>query len=578
VIVAVTLAVAVVSVFVAATRSARSTTYGAASTAAAVADLAAGLGSIAAGCLAFVLGKRASLAALMTLIGVTWLAPDWIGWEGGPAAARSIAMIVAPFLVPLVLHLALGYPSGRLTGRANTTLVALAFGVTAIASVGRALFRDPFRDLHCWDNCTANVFLVTPDRQLTRFFGDFGWRVTVAIGVASAIACAWRLAGTTPVARRSTWFVLMPACGALLATATYAVTMLAGGPEDPTRDLHQAIFLLRAGSVTTLAVGFAWGALRSNRTGRAVARLAEALEAVPAPGTLATTLATSFGDDGLEVAYRLSGSDRYVNATGHPADPRPGRGQATTAIVRDGQPLAVVVHDRALAAEHDLEREIGAAARLAVDNERLRAENLAQLEDLRASRTRLVATADATRRRLERDLHDGAQQRLLAALYELRLAASATSTQNSDPALVAKLSEASRLAEQTLSELRELAHGIYPAILTEAGLGPSLRTFADRAPIAVEITGVVDDRFDANVEAASYLVVVETVNDASRNTATLASVRVHNGGASLIVDVDHDGSKTSSDLAVHLADRVGALGGQLAVDGTAVRAELPCVS
>jgi hypothetical protein len=239
VIVAVTLAVAVVSVFVAATRSARSTTYGAASTAAAVADLAAGLGSIAAGCLAFVLGKRASLAALMTLIGVTWLAPDWIGWEGGPAAARSIAMIVAPFLVPLVLHLALGYPSGRLTGRANTTLVALAFGVTAIASVGRALFRDPFRDLHCWDNCTANVFLVTPDRQLTRFFGDFGWRATVAIGVASAIACAWRLAGTTPVARRSTWFVLMPACGALLATATYAVTMLAGGPEDPTRDLHQ---------------------------------------------------------------------------------------------------------------------------------------------------------------------------------------------------------------------------------------------------------------------------------------------------------------------------------------------------
>jgi signal transduction histidine kinase len=246
--------------------------------------------------------------------------------------------------------------------------------------------------------------------------------------------------------------------------------------------------------------------------------------------------------------------------------------------VRDGQPLAVVVHDWALAAEHDLEREIGAAARLAVDNERLRAENLAQLEDLRASRTRLVATADATRRRLERDLHDGAQQRLLAALYELRLAASATSTQNSDPALVAKLSEASRLAEQTLSELRELAHGIYPAILTEAGLGPSLRTFADRAPIAVEITGVVDDRFDANVEAASYLVVVETVNDASRNTATLASVRVHNGGASLIVDVDHDGSTTSSDLAVHLADRVGALGGQLAVDGTAVRAELPCVS
>jgi signal transduction histidine kinase len=577
VIVAVALALAVVSVSVAATRSARPTTYGAASPAAAVADLAAGLGSIAAGCLAFVLGKRASLAALMTLIGVTWLAPDWIGWEGGPAFARSIAMVVAPFLFTLVLHLALAYPSGHLAGRASTTLVAVAYGVTAIASIGQALFRDPFRDLHCWDNCTDNVFLVRADHDLTRFFDGLGWRAAAAIGVAGAVACVWRLASATAVARRSTWFVLMPACVALVAAAAHGMAVLAEQPEDPTRDLHRAIFLLRAVSVTTLAVGFAWGTLRSNRTGRAVARLAVALEAAPAPGTLATTLATSFGDDELEVAYRLLGSDQYVDAAGRPADPRPGRGQATTAIVRDGQELAVVVHDRALVAEHDLEREIGAAARLAVDNERLRAENLAQLEDLRASRTRLVATADATRRRLERDLHDGAQQRLLAVLYELRLASSATSTQNSDPALVAKLSEASRLAEQTLSELRELAHGIYPAILTEAGLGPALRTFADRAPIAVEITGVVDDRFDASVEAASYLVVVETVNDASRN-ATSASVLVEIGGSSVMVGVDHDGSRMSPDLAIHLADTVGALGGQLAVDGTAVRAELPCVS
>jgi signal transduction histidine kinase len=578
VIVAVALAFAVVSVSVAAARSARPTTYGAGSTAAAVADLAAGLGAIAAGCLAFVLGRHASLAALMTLIGVTWLAADWTGWEGGPAVARSIAMVVAPFLVPVVLHLALAYPTGRISGRAATALLAVAYGGTAIASVGRALLRDPFRDLNCWDNCTDNVFLVRPDRDMTRLFDGLGWRAAVSVGVVGAVACVWRLASATSVARRAAWFVLVPACAALLAAATYGVVVIAGRPEDPTRDPHQTIFLLRASSVAALAVGFAWGALRSNRTGRAVARLAEVLGSMPAPGTLATTLAASFGDAGLEVAYRLSGSDRYVDASGHPADPRPRRGQATTAIVRDGQPLAVVVHDRALVAEHDLEREIGAAARLAVDNERLRAENLAQLEDLRASRARLVATTDATRRRLERDLHDGAQQRLLAVLYELRLARSAAATGHENSELLDRLDKAAELAGQTLAELRELAHGIYPAILVEAGLGPALRTLADRAPIAVDLDAVGDNRFPADVEAVAYLVVAETIIDASRKAATTAGVHVKNGDATLVIEVEHDGTSLSGDLALHLADSVGAIGGQIDVDGTAVRAELPCVS
>ena len=142
----------------------------------------------------------------------------------------------------------------------------------------------------------------------------------------------------------------------------------------------------------------------------------------------------------------------------------------------------------------------------------------------------------------------------------------------------ARVEQAAELAGQTLGELRELAHGIYPAILIEAGLGPAVRTFADRAPITVEIIELVDDRFAADIEAASYSVVVETVDDASQQSATVAIVRIAGREASLIVEVDHDGSKTSSDVALHLADRVGALGGQLVLDGDDLRAELPCVS
>ena len=169
-----------------------------------------------------------------------------------------------------------------------------------------------------------------------------------------------------------------------------------------------------------------------------VARLAEALGAAPPPGSLGPALARSLGDDGLEVAYWLPSSQRYVDASGRTVDPAPGHGQASTAIVRNGQPVALVIHDGALTPE----REIGAAARLAVDNERLRAEILAQLDDVRASRSRIVETADLVRRRLERNVHDVAQQRLLAASFELRLAQTEAIT-SGDAGLADRLSTAS---------------------------------------------------------------------------------------------------------------------------------------
>ena len=135
--------------------------------------------------------------------------------------------------------------------------------------------------------------------------------------------------------------------------------------------------------------------------------------------------------------------------------------------------MALVIHDAALSGARELEREIGAAARLAVDNERLRAEVLAQLEDLRASRARIVEAGDSARRRIERDLHDGAQQRLLTLSYELRLAR-ADAEADGDEALAPLLAVDGEEVQAALAELRDLAHGIYPAILTEAGLGPAL--------------------------------------------------------------------------------------------------------
>jgi signal transduction histidine kinase len=226
------------------------------------------------------------------------------------------------------------------------------------------------------------------------------------------------------------------------------------------------------------------------------------------------------------------------------------------------------MHDPSLTSS--LERELGSAARLAIENERLQAEVRAQLAALRRSRMRVTERGDAERRRLERDLHDGAQQRLLALSFDLRLARAAAES-DGDERLAAALAAAIDEAQAALEELRELAHGIYPAVLTEAGLGTALATLADEAPLAVELT-TTDERFDAPVEAALYVAAREAIDDASRRGATWATVNV-TGRVTLLVE--DDGAARSSPL-VHVADRIGALGGETAFGANSLRAEVPC--
>jgi len=187
---------------------------------------------------------------------------------------------------------------------------------------------------------------------------------------------------------------------------------------------------------------------------------------------------------------------------------------------------------------------------------------------------RIVETGDSERRRLERDLHDGAQQRLLALSYDLRLA-SAQAQADGDGQSGSLLTQATDQARAALGELRELAHGIYPAILAEAGLGPALATLADAAPLPVEIRDAAEGRYLAAVETCAYLLVAEALEDAAGRTASHATVSVLQDGGRLVVTVEDDGTDRTAEL-VQLADRVGALDGQLAVEPMRLRAELPC--
>lgn len=549
--------------------------YAATSTSAAIVDLAAGLGLVVAGAAYGLARQRGSVGLLSAMIGVAWLSVDWIGWADGPAIARSVAMVVAPFLLALVVHLSVAFPTGRVSGRLARSLVAFAYGATASVSLAWALLRDPFFDRYCWSNCTDNSFLVGAEPDLVRSLTVLWLYFSLATGLVLATSCVERLSRSSQAARRTLAPVLGPAAVVAVTQVLYAGLLLADPAESPGRAAFEAVFFARAAALVALAAGITWAVRRAERTRRSVARLADELGAAPPPGSLRAALARSLGDDRLDVAYWLPGPQVYVDASGQQVDLSPGPTQAVTPIERDGQPVAVVIHDRSLEARHDLEREIGAASRLAVDNERLRAQALAQLSDLRTSRARIVETADDTRRQLERNLHDGAQQRLLALSYELQLA-EADARATGDTRLAEVLTEAGERAGTALVELRDLAHGIFPVILTEAGLGPALATFVDMAPLRVELVDLPDERLPAHVETAVYLAVTAAVEHAAGRSASRVVAAFKPADTELEVELIDDGTGSSPDDLIRVRDRVGALGGRLAIDGSRVQVVIPC--
>ena len=548
------------------------TTYAGVSRAAEAADLAAGLGLLAAGTLIWLDRPGSGRGLLTVLAGAAWFASDVVGWEGGPPVARSVAMLVEPLFLPIVLHLVLVGPGGRLGSSSVRLAVAAAYAVAVAVSVGQALFRDPFLDPHCWNNCRDNVFLISADAAVAAWLHDVWIVASIAMGAGLALAAVWELLSSTRAARRARRPLLLP--GYLLGSeATAHASILLVRPQEwPADPLFLSLFLSYATSTLLLALGLVWIHARARRARVAVARLATDLGAAPPPGAFGLALARATGDRDIEVVYPLGGGDRWVDASGRTVElPAPGEGRAVTPIVAGDRRVALVIHDAAAIDAAQLRQEIGAAARLAIENERLQAEVLAQLIDLRTSRMRIVETGDAERRRLERNLHDGAQQGLLAASYDLRVALAAAEVAAAQP-VATVLGSALDEAEKAISDLRDLAHGIYPAILTEAGIGAALWTLTDSAPVVVDLSEPPTERFPEAVERTAFMVATEGIDAAAALGSASVGVRVFREGARLVVEVTGAGAGPF----VHLADRVGALGGRLHADAAWLRAEIPC--
>jgi signal transduction histidine kinase len=341
-----------------------------------------------------------------------------------------------------------------------------------------------------------------------------------------------------------------------------------------------------SGSAAALIpAAYLWGLLRLSLVRGTVGKLVIELGASPVGGGLREALARALRDRSLELAFWLPDSHTYVDSEGRFVElPGHGSKRAVTLLEREGEPLAALIHDPALSNEREVVEAAAAAAGLALQNERLHAEVRVQLDEVRASRARIVDAADESRRRVERDLHDGAQQRLVTLSLALRAARDQLG--EASPAVAATLAEAAAELKLAITELRELARGIHPAILTEEGLGPALRSLAERAPLPVEVVAAPADRLPAAVEASAYFVVAEALANAGKYSgASKVTIEVDQRDGTLFVTVADDGigeADPSNGSGLRgLADRVTALDGRFQVEspphgGTRLVAALPC--
>ena len=378
---------------------------------------------------------------------------------------------------------------------------------------------------------------------------------------------------------------------AVLALALLAVTLMLAfegltglggltyvGPFElgPLTGLALALLAVPAAIVSLAVLGGLAAALR---------RFMRSLLSVPAAGAgpVREMLAESLGDRSLSIAYWLPERELFVDERGTPVEmPAPGSGRAWTSVDRGGARVAGIIHDADLDAGPELVQAAAAGAALALDNERLKADLRARLEELRASRARIVEAGDEARRRLERDLHDGAQQQLVALALELRVLERKAS---SDPETAALIERASEKLGAALDDLRELARGIHPTILTDRGLGPAVEAAMRRFPLEGDLDIDVEGRYPPAVEAAGYFVVTEALTNIVKYAhASRVTVRLGKEHADVVVEVVDDGiggadPGRGSGLR-GLMDRLAALDGELTVDsppgvGTRVVARIP---
>jgi signal transduction histidine kinase len=515
------------------------------------------------------------IGVVMVLTGFAWFAAQVI--EASEPWLYTLGLALQSLWVIGLLYLLLSFPSGRLTGRVDRWLVWAGVGV-ALGLQLLALLYGNRSGVGC-PSCVHNLFQVVHDNHKAK--GWLGLRdifgIALVLGLIAVLTRRWWRASAPQ--RRAVLPVLVAGLATLVALIWNVVEDLFGSPLGA---LPANVWFYTMATVP-VAVMFVFLQRRLDRG--VVAGLVVKLGAPTVAAGLRDALAQALGDPSLELAFWFPAERSYVDADGTPVKlPELDEHRSSTFVERDGQPIAMLLHDPALEHNAELVHSVCAAASLALENERLQAELRARLVDLQASRSRLVQATDAERRRIERDLHDGTQQRLVSiamslGLLESRLPDDATGA----VPLVRETREALTLA---LAELRELTHGINPPLLAERGLSAALEELSLRAALPVRLQLSLTRRLPSQVESAAYFLVSEALTNAAKHShGGEVQVLASDDGHRLTVEVVDDGiggAGTAGGSGLRgLADRVEAHGGEFTVSsppgrGTTLRAVIPC--
>ena len=539
-------------------------------------------------------GEPLVLALLSSWITLAYVLCGLIAWMRRPGSRFGALMIAAGFanfltglswitsdvpftigqaldLLPpvLFLHVFLAYPSGRLQGRFERGLIVTAYS-TAIGLQLVAMALGGFGP--------NNLLEVAPDAGA----GLAVMRIQLAAvsafclcGLGILVARRWREG--RPL-RRSLALLIDAFALGLVMIAFLLLSYAFGAPV--VAEIRWATFA----TLGLAPVAFLIGLLHDRLARSAVGDLFLELRAEPAPTDLRNALARALRDPSLTLAYWLPEFGSYADHEGQPLELTNSAGRRAVRLIdRDGARVAALLHDPALNDEPELLAAVTAAAGIALENARLNVELRARVEELRGSRARIVEAGHRERQRLERNLHDGAQHRLVALSLQLSLLEEQLA---GDSSATGQLEQARGEIETSLEELREIAQGIHPAVVTGHGLAVAVEQLAARALVPVCLRIEDEGRLPEAVEVAAYYLISEALANVGKYAqASLATVEVARNNGQIRIEVIDDGiggadSERGSGLR-GLADRVENLGGRLRVwsprdGGTRVRAEIPC--
>jgi signal transduction histidine kinase len=517
------------------------------------------------------------------LIAVGFLSAPYILQSSAAPWAFSLGVVWEGPIFILTLALVLAFPTGRLDRRPERLILAVGVLGVVVPLVGSVMVAPQIAATStisgCSGACPANAFLVSSDPGLAGALLKLARGTLIAADLAAIALIAWRFASGTPPRRRALAIgapIALVFLGTQVAHQASELLSLGAGPADT------VIRWMLVAARSSLWYGFLLALIAAELfAGRVLRRIVEASLRRPSLRELEQMLRAPLGDPGLRLAFWRSGA----RAGGGEGVPEPAQGQTVTALDRDGRPAVAIVHDAQLDDDPELVHAAGAIALLAHENAQLELAWTESLRQLRESRARLAAVSDVERRVLERDLHDGAQQQLTALLVKLTLVGELVAAGS---LAQRRLAELGTELEQALQELRQLAHGIYPAPLADMGLVGALELVASRSGNPIEISGGDVGRQPPEIQTAVYYCCLEAMQNAAKHAGPGAhvSVRLWTAHQELRFDVHDDGPGFDPDVAHdgvglrNMRDRLYAFDGRLQItsapgQGTTISGALP---